>query len=70
MKELPRLVSLPPQKSMIENLTNYMIARIERTGDEIKLSEQVTPSSVEEFEPDIVIMAIGSILVVLEDHRD
>ena len=63
---LLHLASLPPQKSVIESLTEYMVHQVGRSGAEIRVGEEVNASLVEKLKPDIIILATGGVPIVPE----
>lgn len=50
----------PYFKEDIRNLCNVLIRRVEKSGTKVVLNTEVTPEYVQEFDPDVLVVAIGS----------
>jgi len=60
------LSSQPPYKDEVRKFGEYLIHQVEEVGMEIKLGIEVTPETVEDVAPDVVIVATGVLPLVPE----
>jgi NADPH-dependent 2,4-dienoyl-CoA reductase/sulfur reductase-like enzyme len=51
--------AVPPHKDRIAPLTGYLQTQLEKLGVEVELGKEATAAMVEEFEPEVVILATG-----------
>lgn len=58
------VAGIAPYKDRINELREYLIRQIEKTGIEVKLSNEVTAKFIEEIKPDVVIIATGAIPLI------
>lgn len=58
--------SVPPFKDDIDNFTNYLVAQISNLDIETRLNHYVTPDTIEEMQPDAVVIAAGATPMVLD----
>ncbi len=58
------LAIVPPHKDEIKNLIDYLSRQIAGLEVEVVLKSNVTPELVEQIQPDVVIIAAGSIPVI------
>jgi 2,4-dienoyl-CoA reductase-like NADH-dependent reductase (Old Yellow Enzyme family)/thioredoxin reductase len=56
--------ALPPHKSGIPVLTSYLASQMDRLDIKVELGKAATPAIVEQKNPDVVILATGSIPLV------
>jgi 2,4-dienoyl-CoA reductase-like NADH-dependent reductase (Old Yellow Enzyme family)/thioredoxin reductase len=54
------LASVAPFKQEISQVVGYLSREVERAGVKVELGKEVTPSLVDELEPDVVIVATGA----------
>ena len=54
------LAAIPPYKNEIQLFTDYLIARIKKSGIKVELEKEADLYSVKKFKPDVVILATGS----------
>jgi len=62
------LASIPPYKAEVKSLLEYYEAQLKKLGVKVVLGE-VTPSLVREVNPDVLMVATGSVPVVLDIPR-
>ena len=55
------LASIPEFKKDIQPLTRYLSTEVERSGVKVELGKSVTPDLVTRMDPDVVIIATGSV---------
>ncbi len=60
---LLNLASLPPSKDKMEKLKNCLIRQMEKTGVKVETGKEINLSLLQEINPDVVIVATGSISV-------
>ncbi len=60
---LLNLASLPPSKYKIEEFRNYLIKQMDKRGVKVVTGKEVNLSLLQEIEPDVVIVATGSVLI-------
>jgi len=53
------LAAMPPHKQELTLLTKFLTKQILRAGVALRLNTEVTPSLVDEFEPDVLVIATG-----------
>ncbi len=58
------LASVPPFRQEIEKATRYLVGQVSKLPVQVKLGMEVTPETVEELKPDVVIVATGSLPIV------
>ncbi|MFC1966201.1 FAD-dependent oxidoreductase [Chloroflexota bacterium] len=54
------LAALPPHKSVIRNLQDYLVAQIEKSDVKVMLEKEAAPELIREMSPDVVIVCTGS----------
>ena len=55
------LAAIPPHKDEIPNFVRYLTTQIRKLGVNIEVGKEVTPETVKQLGPDVVIVATGSI---------
>ena len=60
------LSSKPPYKDEIKQFREYLIRQVEQAGVEVKLGVEVTPETIKDAAPDVVIVATGALPLVPE----
>ena len=60
---LLNLASLPPSKYKIEEFKNYLIKQMDKRDVKVVTGKEVNLSLLQEIEPDVVIVATGSVLI-------
>ncbi|MGI6649821.1 MAG: FAD-dependent oxidoreductase [Bacillota bacterium] len=55
-----RVASVPPFKGEITALTDYLINETRDAGVEVRLNQEVTLLTIEQEQPDVVILAVGA----------
>jgi 2,4-dienoyl-CoA reductase (NADPH2) len=58
------VAALPPHKEELGNLTRYLAGEIGRLGVRVRLGEEVTIKTVEDVNPDVVIVATGAMPII------
>lgn len=53
------VAAVPPYKSEIANLTNYLATQVDKAGVKLELGKEATTAEVEMIAPDAVILATG-----------
>jgi 2,4-dienoyl-CoA reductase-like NADH-dependent reductase (Old Yellow Enzyme family)/thioredoxin reductase len=56
-----KLAALPPGKTILNNLLEYMETQLLKLGVVVELGKRATPKMVNEFAPDAVLVAVGSL---------
>jgi pyruvate/2-oxoglutarate dehydrogenase complex dihydrolipoamide dehydrogenase (E3) component len=56
-----KLAALPPGKTILNNLLEYMEKQLPKLGVVVELGKTATPKMVHEFAPDAVLVAVGSL---------
>jgi 2,4-dienoyl-CoA reductase-like NADH-dependent reductase (Old Yellow Enzyme family)/thioredoxin reductase len=54
------LAAVPSYKREISNLTNYLEARLKKSGAQIKLNQEVDEETIAEGKPEVVLIAVGA----------
>jgi pyruvate/2-oxoglutarate dehydrogenase complex dihydrolipoamide dehydrogenase (E3) component len=54
------LAATPPDKVDLASLLNYFKVQLAKSGVKVELNKDVTPDTVKKFNPDSVIVAVGS----------
>jgi NADPH-dependent 2,4-dienoyl-CoA reductase/sulfur reductase-like enzyme len=54
------LAAVPPDKQDLGNLLNYFRTQVAKTGVKVVLNKEATAEAIRKFEPDAVIVGIGS----------
>jgi len=52
--------AIPPHKDRIEALTRYLQTQLKKLGVKVELAKEATPSMIEEFGPEALVLATGS----------
>ena len=60
------LAATPPYKDEIQLFTDYLIARIKKSGVKVELGKVADVPVVKEFKPDVVILATGATPLIPE----
>lgn len=60
------LGSVPPFMQEMGQLIKHLSARVQKAGVQVKLGKAVTPELIEEFKPDVVVVATGACPLVPE----
>ena len=63
---LLNIATIPPYKEELLNLINYLSRQVEKNGVQIKLGEEFTEDTLERDKPEVVIVAAGSVPLVLD----
>ena len=58
------LAAIPPHKDELSNVTRYLESQLAKLGVKVELGRTVTPDSIEQIKPDVVILAIGGVPIV------
>jgi 2,4-dienoyl-CoA reductase (NADPH2) len=58
------VAALPPHKEELGNLTRYLAGEVERLGVRVRLGEEVTVKTVEDVNPDVVVVATGATPII------
>lgn len=59
-----RVASIPPYKKELEDLINYLVKQVKKLNVDIRTRKEVDIKTVQEAEPDVVIVASGGIPVI------
>lgn len=62
-------LALEPLTAEFASLIEYLVVQLEKLGVEVRLSAEAGPAQVAEMDPDVVIMATGSSMIVPEVAR-
>jgi len=62
-------LALEPLTAEFANLIEYLAVQLEKLGVEVRLSTEAGPAEVEALDPDVVIMATGSSMIIPELAR-
>jgi 2,4-dienoyl-CoA reductase (NADPH2) len=54
------LAAVPSYKCEISNLTNYLEARLKKSGAQIRLNQEVDEETIAEGKPEVVLVAVGA----------
>ncbi len=54
------LASVPPFMQEISQLVQYLSRQVEKAGVQVELGKAVTPALIDEFKPDVLIVATGA----------
>jgi 2,4-dienoyl-CoA reductase-like NADH-dependent reductase (Old Yellow Enzyme family)/thioredoxin reductase len=57
------LAAMPPRKQEINEITNYLIRRVQELGIEVCLNKQADVESIKGFDPDALVLAVGGEIV-------
>ena len=60
------LASIPPKKGEFRGVVEYYTIQLEKLGVNITLNETVTPTLIEQANPDVVVVATGAVPAVPE----
>ena len=55
-----RIAAMPPLKQDISTGIKYLVAQAEKAGVTIEMNKEVTPETVDDLEPDVVVVATGA----------
>jgi 2,4-dienoyl-CoA reductase-like NADH-dependent reductase (Old Yellow Enzyme family)/thioredoxin reductase len=61
-----RIAAVPPHKEEINDLTNYLISQVEKSGIRIIKGKEADIKMIREIKPDVVIVATGSEPIIPE----
>jgi len=59
------LAAKPPFKQEINSLINYLIKELEEAGVNTQLGQEITKQLIEDYSPDAVVIATGSVPLIL-----
>jgi 2,4-dienoyl-CoA reductase-like NADH-dependent reductase (Old Yellow Enzyme family)/thioredoxin reductase len=62
-------LALEPLTAEFANLVEYLRVQIEKLGVEVRLSTEAGPAAVDELDPDVVVVATGSSMIIPEVVR-
>jgi 2-enoate reductase len=62
-------LALEPLTTEFANLIAYQVLQLEKLGVEVRLATEAGPAQVEEMNPDVVIVATGSSMIIPEVAR-
>jgi len=62
-------LALEPLTAEFANLVEYLAVQIEKLGVDVRLSTEAGPAEVDELNPDVVIVATGSSMIIPEVAR-
>jgi len=62
-------LALEPLTAEFANLIQYLVVQLEKLGVEVRLATEAGPAQVEEMNPDVVIVATGSSMIIPEVAR-
>jgi 2,4-dienoyl-CoA reductase-like NADH-dependent reductase (Old Yellow Enzyme family)/thioredoxin reductase len=62
-------LALEPLTAEFASLIEYLVVQLEKLGVEVRLSTEAAPAHVEEMNPDVVVMATGSSMIIPELAR-
>jgi 2,4-dienoyl-CoA reductase-like NADH-dependent reductase (Old Yellow Enzyme family)/thioredoxin reductase len=60
------IASIPPYKAEIKELASFLISQVKDLGVHIKIREEIDERIIEEINPDLVILATGSLPIKLD----
>jgi NAD(H)-dependent 7beta-hydroxy-3-oxo-delta4-cholenoic acid oxidoreductase len=63
------LASVPPFMQEISQLVQYLSRQVEKAGVQVELGKEVTPELIDEFKPDVMIVATGAEPLIPESLR-
>lgn len=64
------LAAKPPGREEIENLTRYLVRQVTKSNVRILLQQEVDDTFVEEFVPDAIIFATGSVPMTFSENKE
>ena len=54
------VAKVPPHKEILGDFVRYLTRQLEKSGVEVKLMHRVSPDSLDEIKPDVVILSTGA----------
>ena len=58
------VASMPPYKTEIPNLVNYLSKQIDKLRVEVRLNQEISLQAMEDAKPDVIVMATGASAVI------
>ncbi len=62
-------LALEPLTAEFASLIEYLVVQLEKLGVEVRLATEAAPSAVDEIDPDVVVVATGSSMLIPELAR-